>query len=193
MKVLHEAFFRSKNDRRVQHSEAFNPIPLEIIALVLTSVTRICFDVLHWQFTGQVEHCIKEWSTGTLVKAKFEESTALPWYDAHLEKLESWRELNSAVVDKIRATLYRRCRFNFGFLNAWLLVILISYPANLQAFCCLTIISRLWQTPLRKLPGRNWKAVLGKQRARGREMNWVVASFLGRWRRVPHGQAMSVS
>jgi hypothetical protein len=59
----------------------------------------------------QVEHCIEEWSTGSLVKAKFEEPMALPCYIAHLEKLESWHELNPDVVDKILATMYKRCRY----------------------------------------------------------------------------------
>jgi hypothetical protein len=46
----------------------------------------------------------------TLVKANFEESTAAPLYDAHLEKLRNWHELNPTVVDKILETLFKRCR-----------------------------------------------------------------------------------
>jgi hypothetical protein len=30
---------------------------------------------------------------------------------AHLEKLVAWRELNPDVVDKILATMYKRCRY----------------------------------------------------------------------------------
>ena len=59
----------------------------------------------------QVEHCIEEWSTGVYVKAKFEESTSVLRYMAHLEKLVAWRELNPDVVDKILATMYKRCRY----------------------------------------------------------------------------------
>jgi hypothetical protein len=69
-----------------------------------------------------------EWSSGTLVKTKFEESTVLPWYDAHLEKLHSWRELNAAVVDNICFTLYKRCRFVF---RSDLLHSYSSFPADL--------------------------------------------------------------
>ncbi|KAN0114045.1 hypothetical protein V8E52_007021 [Russula decolorans] len=57
----------------------------------------------------KVEHCIEEWSTDTLVKANFEESTAAPLYDANLEKLRNWHELNPTVVDKILETLFKRC------------------------------------------------------------------------------------
>jgi hypothetical protein len=39
MKVIREAFFRSKSDRGILHSETFSPIPLELIALVLTAVS----------------------------------------------------------------------------------------------------------------------------------------------------------
>jgi hypothetical protein len=45
-----------------------------------------------------------------LVKANFEESTAAPLYDAHLEKLRNWHELNPTVVDKILETLFKRYR-----------------------------------------------------------------------------------
>ena len=58
----------------------------------------------------QVEHCIGEWSTGTLVKVNFEESVAAPLYNAHLKKLRNWHELNPTVVDKILETLFKRCR-----------------------------------------------------------------------------------
>ncbi|KAN0105378.1 hypothetical protein V8E52_011087 [Russula decolorans] len=92
-KVLREAFFRRKDDRGITHANSFSPIPLALIALILTAV----------------EHCIEEWSTGTLVKANFEESTAAPLYDAHLEKLRNWHELNPTVVDKILETLFKRC------------------------------------------------------------------------------------
>ncbi|KAN0115691.1 hypothetical protein V8E52_006637 [Russula decolorans] len=92
-KVLCEAFFRRKDDRGITHANSFSPIPLALIALILTAV----------------EHCIEEWSTGTLVKANFEESTAAPLYDAHLEKLRNWHELNPTVVDKILETLFKRC------------------------------------------------------------------------------------
>ncbi|KAN0103805.1 hypothetical protein V8E52_011613 [Russula decolorans] len=92
-KVLREAFFRRKDDRGITHANSFSPIPLALIALILTAV----------------EHCIEEWSTGMLVKANFEESTAAPLYDAHLEKLQNWHELNPTVVDKILETLFKRC------------------------------------------------------------------------------------
>ncbi|KAN0116252.1 hypothetical protein V8E52_006077 [Russula decolorans] len=92
-KVLREAFFRRKDDRGITHANSFSPIPLALIALILTAV----------------EHCIEEWSTGTLVKANFEESTAAPLYDTHLEKLRNWHELNPTVVDKILETLFKRC------------------------------------------------------------------------------------
>ena len=66
-----------------------------------------------------MEHCIEEWSTGSFVKAKFEESTALPIYLAHFKRLESWYALNPEVVDKLLATMYKRCRCVciFNYLN----------------------------------------------------------------------------
>jgi hypothetical protein len=43
LKVLREAFFRSKHDRGILHKDAFSPIPLELIALVLTAVSCVRF------------------------------------------------------------------------------------------------------------------------------------------------------
>jgi hypothetical protein len=47
MKVLREAFFRGKSDRGIKHDGAFSPIPLALIALVLTAVRQFLSKMLH--------------------------------------------------------------------------------------------------------------------------------------------------
>jgi hypothetical protein len=46
MKILREAFFRCKSDRGIKHDAAFSPIPLPLIALVLTAVWLFLVDIL---------------------------------------------------------------------------------------------------------------------------------------------------
>jgi hypothetical protein len=123
----------------------------------------------------QVEHCIEEWSTGVYVKAKFEESTSSLRYMAHLEKLVAWRELNPDVVDKILATMYKRCRY-----------VHVSNVEGGSVLMCQSaglLVSRLknqflhWLMMQGKRQGKSLKLGQVTQRVRARNrLNWCIVS-----------------
>ncbi|KAH9910676.1 hypothetical protein B0H21DRAFT_829211 [Amylocystis lapponica] len=62
----------------------------------------------------QIEHCIEEWSTGSLRKAAFRETDNKERYITHLKDLDQWQQLNPAKIRKICKHMHDRARNRSG-------------------------------------------------------------------------------
>ncbi|KAG2369329.1 hypothetical protein BDR07DRAFT_1476947 [Suillus spraguei] len=95
--AVNDMWFANRNDEGVIHSKYFDPLPLEILALILTLI----------------ECCIDEWMTGVKEYIKFSSATYTLVYLVHLSSL--WR------FDECTSTYNLLGKIGVNILNiAWL-------------------------------------------------------------------------
>lgn len=93
----------------VKYSESFNPIPLPTLALLMALVSFcISFTDIPARFShlDQIDFCLHEWKTGTLVSDKLQESSLKASFSGYLKTVVSWKELNPEVTGKIRQKIF---------------------------------------------------------------------------------------
>ncbi|KAG1791926.1 uncharacterized protein HD556DRAFT_1240024, partial [Suillus plorans] len=78
--AVNDMWFVNRSDEGVIHSRYFEPLPVEIIALILTAI----------------EYCIDEWITRVKEDIKFSAATYSPVYQVHLTSLQRFNEWTSA-------------------------------------------------------------------------------------------------
>ena len=59
-----------------------------------------------YSFSGKLEFCIAEWSTGQFVKAVFNEKAGENNFKTHLKDLTEWNKGNLVVIGKIHNKLF---------------------------------------------------------------------------------------
>ena len=109
--ILHLCWFDDTNSQGIIFSRFYNPISLNILALIFAMVSLnivYCVYVIHIYF--QIDHCLNEWSTGKHVRADFSEKLSAESYHAYVADLKTWNDLNKPVVDNIRKKYYLRAR-----------------------------------------------------------------------------------
>lgn len=112
--ALQEHLFKDRKDFGAEFASAFNPLPLPLLALLLTCVSTAYLHVLVccWYahaYPGQTEYCLDCWADGRFNRAlKFKEKDYRIKYDAHLAQLENWQSLSPVVVTAIRAKMFAR-------------------------------------------------------------------------------------
>nr|GAT60584.1 predicted protein [Mycena chlorophos] len=90
--------FRDKKAYAARFPSAFNPIPIPLMALEFTAL----------------EHCLKEWQTGSHVPAKFAEKDVRSSYRTHLADITRWTELDAEKTLKLRQKWYKRASATLG-------------------------------------------------------------------------------
>ncbi|PSS16472.1 hypothetical protein PHLCEN_2v3247 [Hermanssonia centrifuga] len=92
LEALQEACFKSKKDIGVVFADYFNPLPLPLMALLLT----------------MVEFGVDGWSSGqyVAVDSGFSEKDYAAKYAAHLKQLKDWESVSVSKVKKIRSRMY---------------------------------------------------------------------------------------
>ncbi|KAG2127609.1 uncharacterized protein EDB93DRAFT_1096419, partial [Suillus bovinus] len=89
--AVNDMWFMNRSDEGVICGKYFEPLPVEIIALILTAI----------------ECCIDEWITGVKEDIKFLAATYSPIYQVHLSSLQCFNERTSAykLLGKITDTI----------------------------------------------------------------------------------------
>lgn len=106
--VLHEVWFDRKTAIGVEFSDYFKPISLTTMSSIFTGVSDFFYLCTIYSFSGKLEFCIAEWSTGQFVKAVFNEKAGEDNFKAHLKDLTEWNKGNTLVIGKIRNKLFER-------------------------------------------------------------------------------------
>ncbi|KAJ3557370.1 hypothetical protein NM688_g1509 [Phlebia brevispora] len=89
---LQKRIFRDSNSAGATAPRSFSPMPLPTLAFALTTV----------------EFCLDAWASGELnSKLRYEEKIYGERYKTHLIQLKEWEALNTVVVTKIRAKMFR--------------------------------------------------------------------------------------
>ncbi|KZP30193.1 hypothetical protein FIBSPDRAFT_1038523 [Athelia psychrophila] len=96
--ILRTTFFNDREDLGVIFTSYFNPISLATLAIVITAV----------------DFCLKEWSTGEFVKAKFYETAITIDYTSYLKKMQDWHGLAPEIVTKMLTKMHYRLRRDAG-------------------------------------------------------------------------------
>ncbi|KAG2360043.1 hypothetical protein BDR07DRAFT_1261104, partial [Suillus spraguei] len=77
-------WFANRNDEGIIYHKYFNPIPTEVIALVLTAMSHIPY--------SYIECCIDEWAQGLKEDIKFTSATYGSVYKGHLASLQRFQQ-----------------------------------------------------------------------------------------------------
>ncbi|KAG1868654.1 hypothetical protein F4604DRAFT_1927193 [Suillus subluteus] len=93
-------WFANRNDEGIIYHKYFNPIPTEVVALVLTAI----------------ECCIDEWTQGLKEDIKFTSATYGSVYKGHLASLQHFQQHIAPykLLEKICDNLYDTARFHAG-------------------------------------------------------------------------------
>ncbi|KAG1818054.1 uncharacterized protein BJ212DRAFT_122398 [Suillus subaureus] len=93
-------WFANRHDEGVIHHKYFNPMPIEVIALVLTTI----------------ECCIDEWLQGLKEDIKFTSATYGTVYHGHFGSLQRFDERTAPykLLERIRTNLHNTARFHAG-------------------------------------------------------------------------------
>ena len=96
-------FSHGNDSYGVKYCESFSTIPLPTLALLMALVSpdvstgvQPCFLCLN-----EVDICLNEWKTGTLISNKLQESSLKAKFSGYLKNVVSWKELNPKVTGKI--------------------------------------------------------------------------------------------
>ncbi|KAF8496401.1 hypothetical protein F5888DRAFT_1804099 [Russula emetica] len=89
--ILRDALFNDNKSYGVKYSWYFNPISINLLALVFT----------------MIEFLINEWSTGERMKTTFRSRTYSETFDAHRLRIEQWCALEPTVTTNIRKRMFR--------------------------------------------------------------------------------------
>ncbi|THG93124.1 hypothetical protein EW026_g8025 [Hermanssonia centrifuga] len=90
---LQQHLFKDRHSLGAENIQAFNPLPLATLALLLTTN----------------EFCLDAWSTGEFnSQLMFKESVYCPKFEAHLQQLKEWEEINPTVIRKICGKMFHR-------------------------------------------------------------------------------------
>ncbi|THG94353.1 hypothetical protein EW026_g7103 [Hermanssonia centrifuga] len=93
LRGLQQHLFKDRHSLGAENIQAFNPLPLATLALLLTTN----------------EFCLDAWSTGEFnSQLTFKESVYRPKFEAHLQQLKEWEGINSVVVRKICEKMFHR-------------------------------------------------------------------------------------
>ncbi|KAF8951859.1 hypothetical protein BDZ97DRAFT_1931639 [Flammula alnicola] len=95
---LQSAWFENKDSHGVVFEKLFNPVPFEIMALILTIL----------------DFCLDEWSSGKFEKATLWEKNVIARHKVFREDLEKWGQQNESVIKALRKKLYTRARRDAG-------------------------------------------------------------------------------
>lgn len=93
-------WFANRNDEGIIYHKYFNPIPTEVVALVLTAI----------------ECCIDEWAQGLKEDIKFTSATNGSVYKGHLASLQRFQQHTAPykLLEKICDNLHDTARFHAG-------------------------------------------------------------------------------
>ncbi|KZP03907.1 hypothetical protein FIBSPDRAFT_968590 [Athelia psychrophila] len=92
--ILRITFFNDKEDLGAIFPSYFNPVSLVTLATIITAV----------------DFCLKEWSTGEFIKAKFYEKAITIDYTSYLKKIQDWHGLAPETVTKMLTKMHNRLR-----------------------------------------------------------------------------------
>ncbi|KAG1872442.1 hypothetical protein DFJ58DRAFT_696584 [Suillus subalutaceus] len=97
---INDMWFANRIDKGIVYASYFDPLPVKLIALVLTVI----------------ECCIDEWATGVREDIKFAAVSYSPVYLVHLESLRRFEERTAAykLLGKICDNLLDVARFHAG-------------------------------------------------------------------------------
>ncbi|KAG1845928.1 hypothetical protein F4604DRAFT_1688561 [Suillus subluteus] len=98
--AINNMWFANHSDEGVIHGRYFNPLPVELLALILTAI----------------ECCIDEWLTGVKEDIKFSSAAYAPVYQVHLTSLRRFNERTSAykLLEKICDNVLDVARLHAG-------------------------------------------------------------------------------
>ncbi|KZP20962.1 hypothetical protein FIBSPDRAFT_891562 [Athelia psychrophila] len=96
--ILRITFFNDKEDLGAIFPSYFNPVSLVTLATIITAV----------------DFCLKEWSTGEFIKAKFYEKAITIDYTSYLKKIQDWHGLAPETVTKMLTKMHNRLRRDAG-------------------------------------------------------------------------------
>ncbi|KAM6494015.1 hypothetical protein JOM56_010376 [Amanita muscaria] len=88
--ILETALFEDSSDYGVRFAKYFNPIPINLLALVFTII----------------EFLIDEYTTGE--KTSFREKNNIEQFEKHSQRIEEWNKLNKQVTTNIRMKLFKK-------------------------------------------------------------------------------------
>ncbi|KAG1873946.1 hypothetical protein F4604DRAFT_1582389, partial [Suillus subluteus] len=86
-KAINDMWFANRSDEGILYAKYFNPLPVKMMALVLTVM----------------ECCVDEWTTGVREDVKFSSASYGPVYLAHLDSLQRFEERTAPykLLDRI--------------------------------------------------------------------------------------------
>ena len=93
-------------------AKRFQPISLELLALLWTLVCDVCCSDRLSQ-VSQIRYAIDEYETGQkpTLKTSFMETVYKKVYKAYLADLKKWEGMNPEVVKTFRITLFEKARY----------------------------------------------------------------------------------
>ncbi|KAG2357411.1 hypothetical protein BDR07DRAFT_1338846 [Suillus spraguei] len=115
-KAINDMWFANHSDEGILYAKYFDPLPLEMIALVLT----------------EMECCIDEWITGVREDITFSLVSYAPVYFAHLNSLQRFGERTASykLLDKICDNLLEVAQLHAGGINPFKTAVSADALAN---------------------------------------------------------------
>ncbi|KAG1784954.1 uncharacterized protein HD556DRAFT_1250576, partial [Suillus plorans] len=101
--AVNDMWFANRNDEGVIYSKYFDPLPVKLLALILTAI----------------ECCLDEWITGMKEDIKFSSTAYTPVYLVHLSSLQRFDERTShyKLLEKIRVNILDVAQYVGGHLH----------------------------------------------------------------------------
>jgi len=110
--AIQRAFFSGQKSCAMINRKKFNLIRLTSIALVCTSVRDLPFSSqvsnLLTSYPAQIEHCLREWESGSQIQVSLDETVDTPRYRTHLANATTWKHLNEDKTTQILEHLSNR-------------------------------------------------------------------------------------
>ena len=109
---LHFVPFR--NDIGMRFHTHFNPIPLPLIALFMTSVRSVFLlelssaNTIPSRSQCQLQCCLDAWASGRFDKEHKMSKTYATKYELHLKDANDWKGEKPVLVDKLRQKMFDR-------------------------------------------------------------------------------------
>ena len=106
--TLNELWFKTKKSEGVKYRDHFNPIPLSLIAIILTAVCAFSLIQFLLTFSTKVESSLSQYKTGLFKSSNFTAEVHACRWDYHMDGLKQLKDKSFNWTCKLQKNLYER-------------------------------------------------------------------------------------